>query len=217
MSRTFPACMLSHFTHVWLFMTLCTKAHQTPLSMGFSRQEYWSGLPCPPPRDLPNPGIQLASLLSPALAGRFFTASATWGAHLEHSKHLHRRPLLLLILLSVVLLFPLYASRMLPAKLTGFSPSSPTGSAVLQCRMWNECFLIRGNWWSGSELCQVYWKTLQCARRVSSVNLLLASFWKWGQMSLYLEAIIHGLGLYLSPGFIKDGLFFRICVAFSWY
>ena len=46
--------------------------------MGFSRQEYWSGLPCPPPGDLPNLGIKLASLRSPALAGRFFTTSNAW-------------------------------------------------------------------------------------------------------------------------------------------
>ena len=45
--------------------------------MGLSRQEYWSGLPCPPPRDLPDPGIKAASLSSPALAGGFFTTSAT--------------------------------------------------------------------------------------------------------------------------------------------
>ena len=45
---------------------------------GFSRQEYWSGLPCPPPRDLPNPGIEPGSFMSPALAGEFFTTSATW-------------------------------------------------------------------------------------------------------------------------------------------
>jgi len=75
------ACVLSHFSHVWLFATLLTVAHQVPLSMGFSRQEYWSGLPCPPAGDLPDPGTELASLLSPALASRFFTSSATWEAH----------------------------------------------------------------------------------------------------------------------------------------
>ena len=53
-------------------------AHQSPLSMGFSRQEYWSGLPCPPPGDLPQPGTEPTSLVSPALGGRFFTTSATW-------------------------------------------------------------------------------------------------------------------------------------------
>ena len=53
---------------------------QAPLSMGFSRQEYWSGLPCPPPGDLPDPGIEPTSLMSPALAGGFFTNSATWKA-----------------------------------------------------------------------------------------------------------------------------------------
>ena len=61
--------MLSHLSHVQLFLTLWTVAHQAPLSTEFSNQEYWSGLPCPPPRDLPNPGIEAASLISPALAG----------------------------------------------------------------------------------------------------------------------------------------------------
>ena len=48
--------------------------------MGYSRHEYWSGLPCPPPGDLPNPEIKLTSFISPALAGGFFTTSATWEA-----------------------------------------------------------------------------------------------------------------------------------------
>ena len=51
-------------------------AHQAPLSKGFSRQDYWSGQPCPPPGDLPDPGIELMFLMSPALAGGFFTTSA---------------------------------------------------------------------------------------------------------------------------------------------
>jgi len=75
------SCMLSRFSRVQLFATLWTIALQAPLSMEFSRQEYCSGLPCPPPGDLPNPGIELASLPSPALAGRFFTTSATWEVH----------------------------------------------------------------------------------------------------------------------------------------
>ena len=70
--------MLSCFSRVRLFATLWTR--QGPLSMDFSRQEYWSGLPCPPPGDLPDPGIEPTSLLSPALAGVFFTTSATWEA-----------------------------------------------------------------------------------------------------------------------------------------
>ena len=57
-----------------------TVARQAPLSMGFSKQEYWSRLPCPPPGDLPNPGIKPVSLMFPAFEGRFFTASATWEA-----------------------------------------------------------------------------------------------------------------------------------------
>ena len=55
-----------------------TIAHQAPLSVGFFRQEYWSGLPFPLPGDLPDPGVRHESLASPALAGMFFTTRATW-------------------------------------------------------------------------------------------------------------------------------------------
>ena len=72
------ACMLSCFSPIRLFATLWTVAHQALLSMGFPRQEYWSGLPCPPPGDLPDSGTEPASPISPALANRFFTTSATW-------------------------------------------------------------------------------------------------------------------------------------------
>ena len=56
------ACVLSRFSCVWLFVTLWTVAHQAPLSMGFYRQEYWSGLPYPPPGDLLDQGIEPVSL-----------------------------------------------------------------------------------------------------------------------------------------------------------
>ena len=72
--------LLSHFTRVQLFVTLWTVAHQALLSMEFSRQEYWSGLPCPPSGNLSNRRIESTSLMSPALAGGFFTTSATWEA-----------------------------------------------------------------------------------------------------------------------------------------
>ena len=77
-------CMLSHFSWVQFFATPWTVACQAPLSIGFPRKEYWSGLPCPSPGDLPNPGTELLSLMSPALAGRFFTTSDTWEAHDKH-------------------------------------------------------------------------------------------------------------------------------------
>ena len=70
--------MLSCFSSVHLFATPWAVALQAPLSMGFSRQEDWSGLPFPPPGDLPSPGTEPMSLTSPALAGGFFTGSATW-------------------------------------------------------------------------------------------------------------------------------------------
>ena len=58
---------------------LWTITSQAPLTR-FSRREYWSRLPCPPPGDLPNPGIKPTSLMSPALTGEFFTISAAWEA-----------------------------------------------------------------------------------------------------------------------------------------
>ena len=64
--------MLSHFSHVQLFIVLWTIAHQAPLSIGFSWQEYFSGSPCPPLGDLPNPGTESVSLKSPTLASGFF-------------------------------------------------------------------------------------------------------------------------------------------------
>ena len=66
-----------HFSCVQLFATPWPVTRKAPLSVGFSRQECWSGLPCPPPGDLPDPGIEPASLTSSALAGRFFTTSVT--------------------------------------------------------------------------------------------------------------------------------------------
>ena len=69
-------CGLSHF-----FAILWTVVHQAPLCMGFSRQEYWSGLPCPLPGDLPDLGVEPVSVTSPASANGFFTTSTTWEVH----------------------------------------------------------------------------------------------------------------------------------------
>ena len=72
-------CVPSCFSHVWLLAVPWTVACQAPQFMGFSRQEYWNGLPCPSPGDLSDPGIEPLSLASPALAGGFFTTSTTCG------------------------------------------------------------------------------------------------------------------------------------------
>ena len=72
-AKSFQLCLILY--NLW------TIAHQAPLSMGFSRQEYWSGLPCPPPGDLPDPGIDPISLLPLALAAGFFITSTTWEAN----------------------------------------------------------------------------------------------------------------------------------------
>ena len=75
------ACM--HAKSFQSCLSLCNPMDYSPQgspSMGFFRQEYWRGFPCPPPGDLPNQGTEPAPLTSPALAGRFFTTSATWQA-----------------------------------------------------------------------------------------------------------------------------------------
>ena len=87
---------------------LWTVARQAPLSMGFSRQEYWCGLPCPPPGNLPDLRIKSTSLSSPALAGRFFTISTTW----------------------YITAVPIY----IPANSVGRFPSLPTLASI--CRLW---------------------------------------------------------------------------------
>ena len=71
--------MLSCFNHVWLFETLWTVAHQAPLSMGFSRQESWGGLLCPPPEELPKLGIEPSTPASPALQADSFYCWTTGG------------------------------------------------------------------------------------------------------------------------------------------
>ena len=71
-------CVLSRFSRVQLCATLWTVARWVPLSLGFSRQEYWSGLPCLSPGDLLDSGMKPESLMSPALAGGLFTTSTAW-------------------------------------------------------------------------------------------------------------------------------------------
>ena len=81
-AKSLCACVLTCFSHVWFFATPWTVACQATLSMRFSRQEYWSVLPCSHPGDVPNPGIDPASLMSltSCLAGSFFTTSNIWKA-----------------------------------------------------------------------------------------------------------------------------------------
>ena len=78
LSQVFLCHAVCVFCRVRLFATPWTVTLQAPLSMGFSRQEYWSGVPFPSPRDPPDPGIKLAYSASPARAGRFFYHGATW-------------------------------------------------------------------------------------------------------------------------------------------
>ena len=77
----------SHFSCIWLFATLWTIAHQAPLSMGFSRQEYWSGMPCPPTVDILNPNLPASACLS-CTAGKFFTTAPPGTPITELSSHI---------------------------------------------------------------------------------------------------------------------------------
>ena len=81
--------MLSHFIYAQLSVAIWTVAHQVLLSMGVTRQEYWSGLPCPTSGDLPDPEIQHKTLMSPALEGGFFTTRPPVPGHtsIESSKN----------------------------------------------------------------------------------------------------------------------------------
>ena len=78
-------CVLSHFSCVQLLETLWTAVRQAPLSVDFSRQEYWSGLPCPPPRDFPDPGIEPMPPAAPALQADALPLSH-WGTHTNISR-----------------------------------------------------------------------------------------------------------------------------------
>ena len=85
------ACM--HAKLLQLCPICCNSMDHSPPGssvLGFSRQEYWSGLQCPPPGDLPKPGVKPASLTSPALGDGFFTTSATWEAHFSDNTYRNR-------------------------------------------------------------------------------------------------------------------------------
>ena len=77
-------CMLSHFSHIRLFVTPWNVAHQAPLSMGSSRQEYWNGLPFPSPWNLPDRGIDKNITRASYVSYRFYTTSIIWKTLKEH-------------------------------------------------------------------------------------------------------------------------------------
>ena len=110
------------FRCVGFFVILWTLDHQSPLSMGFFRQEYWRGLPCPSPGDLPDPGIEPMNPAFPALAGGFFTTSTINVIKFMIFLMFHKG-------LLVFLLPPSFPSFFFPSfpfsLLSSFSPSSP--------------------------------------------------------------------------------------------
>ena len=104
---------------VGLFAALWTITHQASLSMGFSMQEYWSGLPCPPPEDRPDPEIKPTSLRCPTLAGTFFPTSATREAPV---KDIHQ---------AISFAWGTLPSKPLSLNLNVISPTHPSASSTL--------------------------------------------------------------------------------------
>ena len=126
------------------------------MSMGFSRQEYWSGLPFPSPRDLPNPGIEPTSLMSPALAGGFFTTSTTrdLSAIVDTTEYLSfLNPFGPKIVLAPLRDLP-FLPPSLPLSYTGVPPGSSLGPASawfilsLGNHSHSECPGHLTGWWS---------------------------------------------------------------------
>ena len=131
--------------------------HQAPLSMGFSRQEHWSGLPFPPPGALPDPGIEPMSLMSPSLAGGFFTTSATWEARMDAVKVKSLGQFRLFVMPWVV------AYHTPPS--TGFCSESESGNEVAQ-------------------LCLTLWNPMDCSLPGSSVHgIFQARILEWVAIS----------------------------------
>ena len=119
-----------------------------PVSMGFSRPEYWSGLPCPPPGDLPNPEVDPMSRVSPALAGEFFTTSATWEVYFRHVGVHAQSPQLHLILCN-----PVDFSRQgclwdFPGQNTGVGCHA-LPQVIFTIQGWNPCLLSVLLWQEG--------------------------------------------------------------------
>ena len=136
-------CVLSCFSHIWLSVTSWTVALQAPLSVGFSRQKYWSGLQCLPPGDLPNPGIEPESLMSSALGGGFFITSTTWEVHWSWSRPIFLCPHWELVWFPgfprtwAMTCFPLVCNHWKPQ--LNFPDSSCPFSLISSCFFWQTC------------------------------------------------------------------------------
>ena len=102
-------CVLRHFSHVQLCVTLWTIAHQAPLAMGFSGQEHWSGLPCPPPGDLPDPEVEPMSLMFPALSGVLFCFVLTKNS--SGNQHLLKQLGIIISIFQLPLELPLWHNK----------------------------------------------------------------------------------------------------------
>ena len=108
--------MLSHFSCIQLFATVRTGVHQAPLSMGFSRQEHRNGLPCPPPGDLPNPGIELMSPASPAMQVDSLLLNHQGSPHVLFSYlfYIYIAPVCMYVCVCIYIYMPIPNSRFIP-------------------------------------------------------------------------------------------------------
>ena len=159
------ACVLSHFSRVQLFATPWTVDCQSLLSIGFSRQGHWSGLSCPSPGDLPNPGIEPVFLMSPALAGWFFTTSAIWESEVKLLSH-------------VGLLATPWTTAHQAFRPWDF-PGKSTGVGC-RCAIWEA--LCQRDYTSTFELCNHFrsslWTSVVVQRNCGNAQVTLMEFWR---------------------------------------
>ena len=164
--------MLRRFSCVRLFATPWTVARQAPLCMGFSRQEYCSRLPFPPPGDIPDPGIELVSPATPALAGRFFTSEPPGEPLLCFSFHFFSYYLIFRLISSLIhwlfgsMLFNLHV-------FVDFQLFSVTSSFTQLSKKILSTILVILNWLS-FVLCSIMWPTLENAEFVPENNVYSA-------------------------------------------
>ena len=143
------------FSHIWLFVTPWTIACQDPLSMEFSRQEYWSGLPLSSPGDLPDTGIIPVSFASPTLSGRFFITMPPVKPIVSHThqKHILKKKLIRFFFLKIAIQLP--TANVEEEGVVGWIPESGRSSGVgngnlLQCSCLGNP-MDRGAWWGHKE------------------------------------------------------------------
>ena len=159
-------CILSHLAHIWLFAILWTAAHQAPLFIVFSRQEFWSGFPCPPLGDFPTQGSNPHLIMSPALAGIFFTTGPPRkprDRHLGISTSGTQNPS-----------FSIYAYQLIWICLSSRLPVWVRGTSTFLCAQTKHLSITQPHAWSTSKSC---WLSSKCLSNSFADTTLSRQLW----------------------------------------